>query len=392
MTISANPIFLKLATSKKDIVILEGGTGSGKTYSVLYHIVFTVSRVYTGQIITVARATLSEMKKSVYRDFIGILEKNGLYNENDHNKSEMFYTLNGNTIEFIGLDKASKRKGARRDFLYCNEADELSVEDWVQLSGRTRKTIWIDYNPVFIEHAWIDPLIDSGKVDFLRTNYLDNYDFLSPREIQRIEALAAIDPFYEKVYVKGERAVIKGVIYTKVKSIPSIPTDISYELDVYGLDFGYSNSPTALVRVRRRHDDLYLKQYIHETGLTNADIDRMMTELGVSKSAEIIADSAEPKSIEELRRMGWNIKPALKGADGIINGISTLQRFNLLIDADSPQVKREFMYYKWKEKRQLGGETALVNEPLKINDHAPDAVRYVALNKIGQISRRRAFA
>lgn len=356
-------------------IVNEGGSGSGKTYSLLQLLVFEIGLKETGKIISIVRETFAELRTTAMRDFYKILENAGLYKPDKHNKSESTYTLNGNVFEFIGMDKAHKKRGARRDYLYCNEATGLKKEDWIQLAMRTRKKVFIDYNPSFTEHDWIDEVISRPDTKFIHSTYIDNKAFLSQQEIEEIEHLTKVSYFHEQVYKYGKRAVVQGQIF-RYQMIDEMPADVRYVW--YGMDFGFTQDPTTLIKIGRIGDDLYLQELIYKRGLTNPDILQEVKSVGVKPDAEIIADSAEPKSIAELNRMGMNVIGVTKSPDSVRFSINTLQKFNIYIVRPSINMKKEADNYIWKQNR----DGVFQNEPIDGYDHAWDAVRYVALMKL----------
>lgn len=357
------------------IIVNEGGSGSGKTYSVLQLLIFEIAMRETGKIISIVRETFAELRTTAMRDFFRILESNDLYEPKNHNKSENTYRLNGNTFEFIGMDKAHKKRGARRDYLYVNEATGLRIEDWIQLMIRTRKKIIIDYNPSFTEHEWIDAVIARPDCRFIHSTYKDNLAFLSEGEINEIEHLTKVSYFHEQVYKYGKRAVVEGQIF-RYTLIDEVPKDVRYTW--FGMDFGFTQDPTTVIQVSRQGDILYLRERIYKRGLTNPDIVNETKANGIPLTTQIVADSAEPKSIEELNRMGMNVIGAVKSPDSVRFSISTLQKFTIMITKDSPNMRKEADNYIWKRNR----DGVWLNEPIDAFDHCWDAVRYVALKHL----------
>jgi phage terminase large subunit len=325
-------------------------------------------------VISIVRKTFPALKKSVYRDFIEIMGQLGLYNPDDHNKSSNTYRLNNCTIEFLSIDNAQKYKGSKRDILYCNEANELTFEDMFQLQIRTRLQVFIDYNPSD-EAGWVYDLAEQRKsqVDFFKSTYLNN-PFLDQTLVDEIERLRDTDDDYWNVYGLGERGKSRDLVY-QFTQVEDIPTDTA-ELVALGLDWGYSQDPTALVEVWRSGDNLYLNELLYRRGLTNTDIAEELKGIGVDRRIDIIADSAEPKSIEEIRRSGYRIHPAKKGPDSVLNGIDILKRYRIHVTTDSTNLITELRRYKWLKD----SNGAMMNRPIDIYNHALDAVRYVGLN------------
>lgn len=383
VTISATPIFEKNYRSSKRFVFNQGGTRSSKTYSILQVLIVKALEAEEPTVISVVRKTLPALKKSVLRDFISILDSMGIYNETQHNKSDNTYQLNNTLVEFFSIDTAAKYRGSKRDFLFLNEANELHFEDIFQLQVRTTKQVFADYNPSD-SISWIYDLIDQrpNEVDFIKSTYLDN-TFLEQSIIDEIEKLKDTDEDYWRIYGLGERGGTKDLVYS-VKEIDIIPEDAS--LVGLGLDFGFSHDPTALIGVYKKDEGLYFDELLYERGLTNFDLHNRLRELGIQKNIDIVGDSAEPRSIEELRRLGYAIKPAVKGPDSIRNGIDILKRHKLYVTNDSHNLIVEFNRYKWR-KDSAGN---MLNQPVDVFNHGCDALRYVALNML-KIKQQNTF-
>ena len=367
--VKTNIVWKHLSNSDKRIIIEQGGTRSGKTYNILMWIIFNYCAKNKGKVITICRKTYPALRATAMRDFFEILKSNDLYDESLHNKSSSEFKFKGNTIEFISLDKPTKIRGRKRDLLYINEANEITFEDWQQLIFRTTGRIIIDYNPSD------DKIKPRDDVDFFVTTYKNN-PFLSEDIISEIERLKDIDPNYWKVYGLGEVGASQSIIF-RVNDCVDIPETATFLS--YGMDFGFTNDPTTLVEVWKQGDDLFLKELLFKTGLTNRDIDNHLRLLGVERK-EIFADSAEPKSIEELYRMGWNIKPATKGQGSINIGIDMMKRYKIHITRDSLNMIKEFKNYKWAEDKN----GVVQNTPVDMFNHTIDAVRYALYDKLAR--------
>ena len=364
--IQSNVVFKHLVRSDKKIIINQGGTRSGKTYNILLFIIFYYCLRNTKKIITICRKTFPALRATVLRDFISILRKYDLYKEEYHNKSSSEYSLFGNLIEFISLDQPVKVRRRKRELLFINEANELHYEDWQQLLFRTSEKIILDYNPSE-EYHWIyDKIIPRDDADFLKTNYQDN-PFLEKTLVDEIERLQFTDEQYWQIYGLGEKGISKAVIFNYVE-YNSIPSDA--EFVALGMDFGFTNDPTALVKIYKKDLNLYIEELLYRTMMTTNDIHNFLKNNIINQT--IYADSAEPRIIEELRRMGWSIRPSLKGKDSINAGIDLLKRYKLHIHKDSTNAIQEFRNYKWKEDRS----GKLTNTPEDKNNHITDAVRY----------------
>jgi len=373
-SIQTNKVFRHLEESTAKIVVQQGGTRSGKTFNILLWIIFAYCQRNEGKIITICRKSFPALRGTVMRDFFQILKDHDIYSEDYHSKSNNEYKLNENTIEFISLDMPQKIRGRKRDLLFANEANELTHEDWTQLLFRTNEKVILDYNPSEEFHWIYDQVLPRADVDFFQTTYKDN-PFLGDVIKEEIERLKGIDENYWRVYGLGERGQARSLVYT-FSTTKEIPTEA--KLVSYGLDFGYSSDPTSLVRTYILGDDMYVDELLYRTGMTNQDIANEMKVLGLDRSNEIYADSAEPKSIEEIYRMGWNVKPTIKGSINI--GIDIIRRYKLIATESSFNLIKELRNYKYIEDKN--GQ--MTNKPVDNFNHALDALRYSVVNKISK--------
>ena len=373
-SIKTNKVFKHLETSTAKIVVQQGGTRSGKTYNILLWIIFSYCQRNEGKIITICRKSFPALRGTVMRDFFTILKDHDIYSEDSHSKTANEYKLNGNTIEFISLDMAQKIRGRKRDLLFANEVNELSLEDWTQLLFRTNERAIADYNPSEEFHWFYDHVLTRSDVDFFQTTYKDN-PFLGDVIKEEIERLKGIDENYWRVYGLGERGQSRSLVY-QFQTCKEIPKEA--KLVSYGLDFGYSSDPTSLVRTYLLEDNMYVDELLYRTGMTNQDIANEMKVLGLDRSNEIFADSAEPKSIEEIYRMGWNVKPTIKGSINI--GIDIIRRYKLHATESSFNLIKELRNYKYIEDKN----GLLTNRPVDNFNHALDALRYSVVNKISK--------
>lgn len=365
--IQTNIVYKHLVNSDKKIVVEQGGTRSGKTYNILLFIIFHYCTHNKNKIVTICRKTFPSLRATVLRDFLQILNHYQVYRDEFHNKSNSEYHLFGNLIEFTSLDQSQKIRGRKRDLLFINEGNELYWEDWQQLIFRTQERIILDFNPSD-EYHWIyDNVITREDCAFYKTTYLDN-PFLEDIIKDEIERLKETDDQYWQIYGLGERASSINTIF-KYAEVNKIPEDA--KLIAYGMDFGYSNDPTTLVSVFVMEHNLYIKEHLYRTQMTTQDINLFLREQNLL-SNPIYADSAEPRLIAELRRMGHNIFPSLKGKDSVNAGIDLLKRYKLHITSDSNNAIQEFRNYKWKEDRS----GKLINVPEDKHNHIIDPCRY----------------
>ena len=367
LQIKTNVVYKHLVNSDKKIVVEQGGTRSGKTYNIILWIIFEYCARNRDKVITICRKSFPSLRATVLRDFMGILQANNLYSEKFHNKSNSEYYLFGNLVEFVSLDQPQKIRGRKRDLLFINEGNELFFEDWQQLIFRTRERIVLDFNPSD-EYHWIyDKVLTREDCDFHRTTYLDN-PFIEESIKLEIERLRDTDEQYWQIYGLGERASSRSTVF-RYNEVSNIPEDA--ELVAYGMDFGYTNDPTTLVSVYTKEHNLYVKEHLYRTAMTTSDIHKFLLDEDLD-SKPIYADSAEPRLIAELRRMGHNIFPSLKGRDSVNAGIDLLKRYKINILSTSSNAIMEFRNYKWKEDKS----GALLNIPVDTFNHIIDPCRY----------------
>lgn len=362
-------MFRHLSGSSNRFVVEQGGTRSGKTYNILIWILFKYCLENTGKIVTICRKTGPSLKGTVMRDFWELLNAQGLYREEDHSKSTNEYRYNGNLIEFLNCDDPQKIRGRKRDLLFLNEANELSYEEFFQLNIRTTEKVVIDYNPSDEFHWIYERIIEREDAEFYQTTYLDN-PFLDANTIAEIERLKDGDENYWRVYGLGERGVSRSSVFTHWKEVDQIPS--GYKLQCYGMDFGYTNDPTSIVAVFTDGHGFCLDEVAYTTGLTNQAIARTLLNAGVQRGDLVIADCAEPKSIDEIHAFGLNIHPCRKGSDSVRNGIDYMRSRPLFITARSSNGIKELRNYKYKEDKN----GKILNDPVDNWNHFIDAARY----------------
>jgi phage terminase large subunit len=375
-------VFLSNRDATTDIIINQGGTSSGKTYSILQNL-FLHAIENDRCIITVAGQDIPNLKVGPIRDAHNIVDNTeGLSNYIlEYNKSDRVFTfVNGSIIEFKSYDDAQDAKQGKRDYLFLNEANGVDKIIWDELYIRTKKKSYIDYNPN--NEFWVHTdLIGKPNVTLIISDHRHN-TFLDQKIHDKIEAID--DPELYKVYARGLTGKLEGVIFRDYNVIAGVDPDA--KLIGYGLDFGFSNDPTALVGLYQHSGELIIDELIYERGLLNVRISDLMRELGVN--GRIVADSAEPKSIAELSAYGWQIEGAKKGPDSIRQSINTLKRYKLNVTQRSSNLKKELNGYKWKQNK----DGKLDNEPVDFLNHAIDALRYASLNILDNpMSGRYAF-
>ncbi|MDR3693386.1 terminase large subunit [Mucilaginibacter sp.] len=373
----ATSLFRQNYISAAHIVINQGGTSSGKTYAI-EQVLFCLACTTEKLVITVVGQDIPNLKAGALRDAASIHSSSGALQAmvKNYNKTDRLFEFhNGSLIEFKSYDNAQDAKSGKRDYLFVNEANGVPWEVYCELALRTRLKIFIDFNPNIA--FWVhDNLLGRPGVQLIISDHRHN-PFLSQQLRDKIESLKAIDDELWRVYARGLTGKISGLILNRWQVVDDLPE--SRKLLAAGLDFGYTNDETGFIMVYKQDGALWVDEVFYETGLTNPDIAGKLSENNIGKSTEIVADSAEPKSIEELRRMGWHISPAKKGPDSIKLSIDILKRYELKITRRSVNLRNELGRYKWKTDRS--GRT--LNEPVDAWNHLIDPLRYVALNKLG---------
>lgn len=360
--------------STADVVVNQGGTSSGKTYSIL-QVLFLLAYTQPKSIITVAGQDIPNLKAGALRDAESIYQDTQELKSfiRSYNKSDrIFYFNNGSVVEFKSYDNAQDAKSGKREYLFINEANGIEFDVYNELALRTKKRIFIDYNPN--NEFWVhEHIIGKPGVQLIISDHRHN-PFIDQKTRDKIEALKGIDEELWRVYARGATGKIVGLVFTNVYTCEDIPKDA--KLIAYGLDFGFTNDETGCIEVYMQNGEIWVNELIYETGLTNPDIAKQLSFIG---RKEVVADSAEPKSIEELKRLGLNCVGAMKGPDSIKNSIDILKRYKINVTKRSTNFRKEFMKYKYKVDRQTG---KTLNEPVDFANHLIDPLRYVALNKL----------
>ena len=401
-------VFTENAVAKKKYVINQGGTSSTKTYSILQVLIIWATKK-GGLLFSIVSETLPHLKKGAHRDFKIMLDKQNV--EYEEHKTDYLFTFkseDGGTsqIEFFSADQGDRAKGPRRDVLFLNEANNMKFVVAEQLMVRTRKRVFIDYNPS--DEFWVQKTLMKEYADnhvFIKSTYKDN-EFLTEEEVRDIEAKCPVylinkaefkdwqglyfrdknaellrgRPEWWHVYGLGNQGVIEGRIFPNIILVDDFPKDETTDKSLvdrftYGLDFGFTNDPTAVVKIAIVGDDLFIQELVYERALTNDMIVARLHENLISTSDIIIADSADPKSIKEISNKGFTILGAQKGPDSVKHGIDTMKRYNIKLLNDSLNLIREMRSYVWMTNKDADE----LNKPAdRQDDHAIDAARYAA--------------
>ncbi|MFI5159140.1 MAG: terminase large subunit [Sphingobacteriales bacterium] len=377
-------VFQENYNSVANIIVNQGGSSSGKTYAIM-QVLYCRACEAGKQVITIVGQDIPNLKSGVLRDALKIYGSSealkGLIK--NYNKTDRIFEFhNGSIIEFKSYGNAQDAKSGKRDYLFMNEADGITWDVYLELALRTKNQVYIDFNPTCAFWAH-DNLLGQQGVQLIISDHRHN-PFLSDKTRLVLESLKNTDAERWRVYARGLTGKITGLILKNWHICQSIPNDA--KLIAAGLDFGFTNDETGCILVYKQNGELWIHEVLYETGLTNPDISKKLTIAGVSRRTEIIADSAEPKSIEELRRLGWYVTGAKKGADSILNSIDILKRYRINVTQESINLRNELSRYKWKT--DASGRS--LNAPADKWNHLIDPLRYVALNKL-KINRSKSL-
>lgn len=347
-----------------------GGTRSGKTYALLQWVI--VQSLQSKQEVTIVRKTLPSAKRTVIKDFKDVMQSMGIWNENCWHISDRIYSFDSDsTISFISTDDAEKLRGLKSSILWLEEANEIDEESYFQLQIRTTGPIILSYNPTISPFHWIRQMSDCSRYF---TTYKNN-PYLERSVVRAIEELRTTNTKAWKIYGLGEYTGNERAIF-QFNTTEWI--DEEAELVGIGIDFGFASDPTAIVSVFRNGDNIHLVENCYEKGMVTKEIAQKLKEIVGDKRTEIIADSAEPRLIEELYREGLNIKAVKKGPDSISFGIQVMQGYKINIPKSCQNLVNEFYSYQWAvDKHQH-----TTDKPEGGLDHLIDAARYVFMMKL----------
>jgi phage terminase large subunit len=391
LSIKATKVFEKNRLSDKKIIVNRWGTRSSKTYSILQiAFIWLVGgsvdeyRKFDIWTFSIVRKYSATLNPTIIRDFEDIICANGcewLLQEWYRSKSEKTYKYEWRTVEFMWADDEQKIRGRKRDILYCNEANELKYNDeFFQLLIRTTYKTFIDFNPDD-EGIWINTeleqkrAIDKWDVDIIVSTYKDNW-YLPQSLVDEIEYLWKINPAYWRIYGLWEYGKLEGLVFQKREEVNDIDDD--YKFLWFGMDFWFSNDPTTLCWVYQTKKWIIFDEVLYKTGLTNQDIVKEFENNWILKTDDIVADCAEPKSIEEIYRAWYNIMPADKWKDSIVFWLDIMKQYDIFVTSRSQNLKRELKSYSWAKDKNWN----YINKPIDGNNHIIDGIRYLCMAKL----------
>lgn len=379
MKLQTTRVFSEITNARRNgytTVSEQGSSRSAKTYNTVIWIVCQCLAV-PKTTVSICRATLPSLKGSVLRDFIEILQRIGEYNDKCYNKTDLIYTFpNGSWVEFFSCDNETKLRGRKRKILFVNEANELKYLEWQQLQLRTTQFSIIDYNPSFSDEHWICDVNKDPRTYHFISTYKDN-PFLEQKVIDEIESLKRKNFSLWQIYGLGLQAQVEGLVFRNVEVVERITETFYRRRRFIGMDFGYTNDPTAIVDVLIEEETktIYIDEICYRTSMLTSDI---IAELKPQGQVKIVSESADPRLVQEIYRAGINIHSVVKYPGSIEAGITKMQEYKLVITKRSTNVIKEFRNYTYQQDK----EGKWLNTPIDVWNHAIDAIRYVVMSEL----------
>lgn len=372
MKIKTTTVFENLINTDKRVCVFQGSSRASKTYNILIYWVYRLLQE-DNKTLSIIRKTLPALKGSVLRDLKEILINFGMFDSSKWHSVDGYYELGSNTIEWFSVDDETKLRGRKRDYLFINEATEINEEEYTQLILRTSDRVTIDLNPSLWK-SWIYDLEGQEDVFYTIVTYKQN-PFLSDVQVKEIEKLQYRDQNLWRVFGLGQKGVPTRVVFNHQQICDEIPKEA--KLLGYGIDFGWSD-PNTMVGVYKLDDNIYCDELLYLRHTTLPDFIYRIKDLGLNLKDDFICDSANPQSIEEMKRNGINSKSVVKGS--ILHGIDLIKRHNLFITPTSLNLINELNSYVWKQDKNLNN----LDEPVDKDNHILDGIRYVLQMKIGK--------
>jgi phage terminase large subunit len=387
LNIQGTPVLNELIKSKRRFVLSVGSSRSSKTFSMLQWIVIEcLKRSNQGIYISVVRASFPSLRRTVYREFVDLLKSLNMYSDDKHNKTEHVIEVAGNYVEFFSLSDSQKVRGAKRNYLYLNECNEIDYESAQQLFLRTEERVFMDQNPSDAWH-WSFKMKDRDDVDYIHSTYKMN-PFLTQATVNQIESYKDTDENFWRIYGLGLPGFATTTIYSHWKEYKERDTKVYneegaeqpfYDSYAYGLDVGYGHA-MALTKCYFKDDTVWVEEVIYQSALTALDLIKLMNDLNIDKEADIWVDAAAPAMVEDLKRAGYSARSADKS---VKEGIDMIKSKRLFVNVESINLISELRRYQWKTKNEQ-----IIYEPVKIADDLCDSFRYCVWNYYRTTKRR----
>lgn len=358
----------KIAKLSKKIRAVQGGTSASKTISILLYLIHRAQSDKKKTLTSVIAESTPHLKRGAMRDFKNIMQEHSYWKDALWNATDSIYTFEtGSQIEFFSADQSEKLRGARRDRCFMNEANNMTLDAFDQLEVRTKEFMFLDWNPTNEFWFYTDILNKRDDVEHIVLTYKDN-EALSPEIINSIEARKNRKGWWQ-VYGEGQLGEVEGKIYRDWQIIEEIPPEA--RLERRGLDYGYTNDPTAIVSVYKWNGAFIIDEITYQKGLSNRQIADILLNQDEPQTI-VVPDSAEPKSNDELVLYGVNILPANKGKGSVNHGIQVVQSQRIFVTKRSVNIIREYRNYLWETDK----EGKILNQPEHAFSHSMDAIRY----------------
>jgi phage terminase large subunit len=393
--IALTPVFQKLdvaySSGHYNVFVLEGGSRSSKTYSIIqFWIKWASQHRGRPRRVIVSRLKATWITATVLKDFLDVLREYGLYDRKDHNKSTGagIYKLYDTEFWFVGLDDEQRIHGLKSDAFWINEGVEASFNDYSQLMQRCSGFAILDYNPSYDEHWIYDKICQRDKTCFIHSTMLDNplipdnakEQILSYEDTPENRKNGTVDKRKWEIYGLGKRASLEGLVFTNWDIVKEIPWWVKKR--GHGIDFGYSTDVTADVECGFVDNDLYLDEKCYRTEMLSSDIIRFYREI---EASEVMAESADPRLIKEIRNGGVRIYAVKKGPGSVCAGIDVMKGYRIHVTETSLNLIKELKNYTWQFDEKLG---RFIDEPVDNFNHAIDAARYWVMGKLmGRIQK-----
>lgn len=385
MKIQATKVFTDIDDSVKEgfrYIFLRGSTRSSKTISALQYLIVECLKTPKTSV-TIARATAVSLKNTIVVDFKEIMETMNLWDTGTFNKVDNTFTFpNKSIIRFVGVDDTTGRlRGLKSTIVMCDEVNTFDRNSFIQLELRCEKYIISAYNPEMPENHWIFDYEKKDNAVLHVSSWRDN-PFLEDKIIESIKELKQIDYDMWLIYSESQIVPPREKIFQTPQTYTELPSHIKERY--YGIDFGYSNDPCAVIELNVDGRNIYVRQIVYDLGLTNEDLAFKIKDKGIDRDADIVCDSAEPKSIAELKRQGLNVRPVQKTS--VLYGIQKMRQYKFFVHEESVDLLKEFDTYQFKKDR-----TGMVTNTPTGADHGLDAIKYGILQFLDKPKTQYSF-